>query len=57
MRADPVEDLGKAKFVPVHRAIDERVSVQAFDFDIEAVAPQENVGPGESNALVTVRKP
>jgi hypothetical protein len=26
--SDPVEDLGKAEFVPVHRAGDERVSVR-----------------------------
>src|SRR5450631_1342013 len=53
---DPVEDLGKAKFVPVHRTIDERVSVQALDLEIEAVAPQENIGGGESDALIAVKE-
>jgi len=51
----PVEDLGKAEFVPVHRAPiyrtnDERVTVQAFDLDVKTVAPQENIRGGESDA-------
>src|ERR1039457_3262367 len=53
---DPVEDLGKAKFVPVHRAIDERISVQALDLDIKAVAPQEDIGGCESDALIAVEE-
>jgi len=58
---DPVEDLGKSKFVPVHRAPlhrtnDERISVQALDLDAEAVAPQEDIGGGESDALVAVQE-
>jgi len=28
---DPVEDLREAEFVSVHRSVDKRVSVQAFD--------------------------
>ncbi len=55
MLTDPVEDLGKVEFVPVHRASiyrtnDECVSVQAFDLDEKAVAPQEDIGGGESDA-------
>ena len=38
---DPVEDLGKAEFVPVHRAVNKHVSVLAFDLDVKAIAPQE----------------
>jgi len=53
---DPVEDLGKAEFVPVHRAGDERVSVQAFDLDVKAVASQEDIGGGESDALIAVEE-
>ena len=54
---DPVEDLGKAEFVPVHRAIDECVSVHAFDLDVKAIAPQENIGGGESDTFITVEEP
>ena len=57
MLTDPVEDLGKAEFVPVHRADDERVSVQAFDLDAKAVASQEDIGGGESDALIAVEEP
>jgi hypothetical protein len=53
---DPVEDLGKAEFVPVHRADDERVSVRAFDLDAKAVASQEDIGGGESDALIAVEE-
>ena len=53
---DPVEDLGKAEFVPVHRAIDERISVQALDLDGKAVAPQEDIGGGESDAPITIEE-
>jgi hypothetical protein len=35
---DPVKDLGKAEFVPVQRAVDESVCVQALDLDVKAVA-------------------
>lgn len=56
MLTDPVEDLGEAEFVPVQRAVDERVSVQAFDLDVKAVASQEDIGGGESNALIAVEE-
>ena len=57
----PVEDLGKAELVPVHRASiyradDERVYVQAFDLDEKAVAPQEDIGGGESDAPTAVEE-
>src|SRR6266446_1603736 len=44
--ADPVEDLGEAEFVAVHGAVDECVSVQAFNLDVKAIAPQEDIGGG-----------
>src|ERR1700723_2903071 len=53
---DPVEDLGKAEFVPVDRAVDERVSIQALDLDVKAVASQEDIGGGESDALIAVEE-
>ena len=53
---DPVEDLGKAEFVPVHRADDERVSLKALDLDVKAVASQEDIGGGESDALIAVEE-
>ena len=56
MLTDPVEDLGKAEFVPVHRAVDERVSVQALDLDAKAVASQVDIGGGESDALIGVEE-
>ncbi len=54
--ADPFEDLGKTKFVSIHRAIDERISVQTLDVDVRAIAPQENIGGGESDALISVEE-
>ena len=56
MLTDPVEDLGEAEFVPVHRADYECVSVQAFDLDEKAVAPQEDIGGGESDAPTAVEE-
>ena len=53
MVTDPVEDLGKAEFVPLHRGDYECVSVQALDFDVKAVAPQEYIGAlGNSSTRV-----
>jgi hypothetical protein len=54
---DPVEDLGKAEFVPLHRADDECVSHLALDLDVKAIAPQEDIGGSEGDALVAVEKP
>ncbi len=51
---EPVEDLGEAEFVPFHRPDDERVSIEAVDLDIKSVAPQENIGGGESDAFIAV---
>jgi len=51
---DPVENLGKAEFVPLHRADDERMSIQAFDLDVKSVAPREDIGGCESDALIAV---
>jgi hypothetical protein len=56
MLTDPIEDLGKAKFMPLHRADDERVRVRGFDLDVEAIAAQENIGCGESDALIAVEE-
>jgi hypothetical protein len=53
---DPVENLGKAEFVALHRAIDECVSIQGFDLDVKAVPPQEDIGGSESDALITVEE-
>src|SRR6266849_10097372 len=50
----PVEDLSKAEFVPIHRTVDELVSDQAFDFDVEAVPPQEDIRSCESDPFVAV---
>ena len=46
----------KAEFVPFHRAHDERVSIRAFDLDVKAVAPQEDIGGGEGDALIAVEE-
>src|SRR5207245_9380121 len=32
------------------------MSIQAFDLDVKTVAPQENVGGGESNAFISVEE-
>src|SRR5882757_1618130 len=52
----PLGDLRKAEFVPVHGADDKGESVRGFDFDVGAVAPQEDVGGGEGDALVAVEE-
>jgi hypothetical protein len=52
--AHPVEYLGEAEFVPVHRAVNERVSLQAFDLDVKTVAPQEDISGCECDALIAV---
>jgi hypothetical protein len=51
---DPVEDLRKAEFLSVHRAVDERVSVRAFDLNVKTIASQEDIGGSESDALIAV---
>ena len=56
MLTDPVKDLRKAEFVPVHRAVDERVSVQAFDLNVKAIASQKHIGGSESDALIAVEE-
>jgi len=53
---NPFENLYKAKFVPFHRADDEGVSIQTFDIDVKTVAPQEDIGRGECDALITVEE-
>jgi hypothetical protein len=53
---DPVKDLGKAEFVPVHRAVNESVCVQAPDLDVKAVASQKDIGSGESDALIAIEE-
>jgi hypothetical protein len=40
----------------VLRAANERVSVRAFDPDAKAVASQEDIGGGESDALIAVEE-
>ena len=56
MLTDPVENLSKAEFVPLHRAIDECVSIPGLDLDVKAVPPQEDIGGSESDALITVEE-
>lgn len=55
MLTDPVEDLGKAEFVPVHGALDECVSFGARDLDVKAVRLQKDIGGGESDRLIARR--
>jgi len=54
--AEPLKNLGKAKLVPLHRAVNELVSGRSFDFDVEAVAAQEDIGGSEGNALVAIEE-
>jgi len=53
---DPRKDLGKAKFVLLHRAIYEHVTIQSFYLDIKAVPAQEDIGCGKSDALIVVEE-
>src|SRR5580693_5665926 len=54
--ADPVEDLREAKFAAIHRAIDKLVPCSRIDFDVETVAPQEDVGGSEGDPLLAVEE-
>jgi len=55
---DPVEDLRKAEFVSIHRSVDKRLSVQAFDLNVKAIASQDDIGGSESDGgLLPSRKP
>lgn len=54
---DPVENPGKAKFMPVHGAIYKVISGRRVDLDVKAIAAQKNIGGGKGDALVSVRKP
>lgn len=56
MLPDPGKDLGEAEFVTVHRSADECIASFAFDFDVKAVAAQENVGSGDGYALIAIEK-
>ena len=56
MLTDPVKDLGKAEFVPVHRAVDESVCVEALDLDVRAVASQKDISSSERDALIAVEE-
>ena len=56
MLTDPIEDVGKTELVPFHRARNERVSILAFDIDVKAIAPEEDIGGGKSDALVAIEK-
>lgn len=53
---DPVEDLGEPEFAPVHRADNELVTLKAFDIDVKAIAPEEDVGGSEGDPLVAVEE-
>ena len=56
MRTDPVKNLDKTEFVPVRGAGDERVTLRAATLDVTAVTPEEDIGGGESNALIAVQE-
>src|ERR1700685_2934514 len=56
MAANPVDDSDEAEFVAIHGAGDELVPGCAFEFDVEAVTAQKNVGGGEGDALVAVEE-
>jgi hypothetical protein len=53
---NPIEYLDKAEFVPVHRSVDERAAVNAFDLNVKAVTPQKNIGCGEGDPLIAVNE-
>jgi hypothetical protein len=53
---DPAEDLGKAEFVPLHRANDKRVSGLGFDGKIISVTLQKNAASREGNTLIAVEE-
>jgi hypothetical protein len=48
---EPIQNLGEAKFVPPHRALDEP-SISGFDFQVEAVAAQEDIGAVNATRLL-----
>ena len=56
MQTKPLEDAGKAEFVPIHRAANESVPRRPLDLDEKAIAPQEDVGGSEGDALIAIEK-
>ncbi len=54
--ADPVKNLRETKFPAIHRAVNKLVPCLRIDFDVETVAPQEDVGGSEGDPLVAVEK-
>jgi hypothetical protein len=56
VRTDPVKNLDKAEFVPVHGTGDEHVSICAADLDVKTATPQEDIGGGESDAPIAFQE-
>ena len=52
--AYPIEDLSKAKFQAVHRAVDELVPLPCIDFEVEPDASREDVRGTKGDPLVAV---
>jgi hypothetical protein len=53
---DPIEDLPEPQFVPIYEAVDELEPFLARDVDVKTIATQEDIGGGESDALVAVKE-
>jgi hypothetical protein len=53
---NPVEDLSEVEFVSIQGAVDECVTFLSFDLNEKAIAPQEDIGGGESDALIAVEE-
>src|SRR5580693_1540785 len=54
--ANPVENASEPELAAIHGAVDKLVSFFCRYLDVETVAPQEDVGRGEGDALVAVEE-
>jgi hypothetical protein len=56
MFSDPVEDMRKIEFMSFYRAIDKSMAIPGIHLYEIAIPPEEDVGGGESDALIAVDK-
>ena len=53
---NPIQNLRKPEFVPVHRSNDERVTVRAIHIDVGTIPAQKHIGRRKGDALVAVNE-
>ena len=54
--SNPFEDPRETKFMTLHPAVDECVAFRPCDLDIRAISTQEDIGGGEGDTLIAIKK-